>query len=246
MTNKQTFLITAALTCGLTVSTALGADIAANTARMQAMDKITGRVSEIDVPVGGITNFGTFSILVRKCVTKSPEETPENTAFVDIVDNYRTSEPVNIFKGWMFSSSPALNAVEHPIYDVWLLKCYDRPQSRGNLLTEQQLELRDTIPMQRLKKKASLTEPVENRLELPDDTDDDDITTSPSEASPAPNTENYTINVDETDTSASPAETEDNFIVEDDMIPEIEQILDLPQMVPTENPPVSTPEVTEE
>ena len=76
MTNKQTFLITAALTCGLTVSTALGADIAANTARMQAMDKITGRVSEIDVPVGGITNFGTFSILVRKCVTKSPEETP--------------------------------------------------------------------------------------------------------------------------------------------------------------------------
>ena len=246
MTNKQTFLITAALTCGLTVSTALGADIAANTARMQAMDKITGRVSEIDVPVGGITNFGTFSILVRKCVTKSPEETPENTAFVDIVDNYQTPDPVNIFKGWMFSSSPALNAVEHPIYDVWLLKCYDRPQSRGNLLTEQQLELRDTIPMQRLKKKASLTEPVENRLELPDNTDDDDITTSPSEASPAPNTENYTINVDETDTSASPAETEDNFIVEDDMIPEIEQIPDLPQMIPAEDSSVSTPEVTEE
>ncbi len=122
-------------------------DISANTARMQAMDKITGRVSEIDVPVNGITNFGSFSILVRKCVTKSPEETPENTAFVDVVDNYKTDNPVNIFKGWMFSSTPALNAVEHPIYDVWLLKCYNTTQNRGQILSDEQLALRDTIPM---------------------------------------------------------------------------------------------------
>lgn len=124
-------------------------NIAANTARMQAMDKITGRVSEIDVPVGGLANFGTFSILVRKCVTKSPEEAPENTAFVDVVDNYQTDNPVNIFKGWMFSSTPALNAVEHPIYDIWLLKCYNRPQDRAKLLSDEQLALRDTIPMSR-------------------------------------------------------------------------------------------------
>lgn len=127
-------------------------DIVTNTARMQAMDKITGRVSVIDVPVNGLANFGTFSILVRKCVTKSPEETPENTAFVDVVDNYKTDEPVNIFKGWMFSSTPALNAVEHPIYDVWLLKCYNSRNSAANILTEEQLSLRDSIPMVRHEK----------------------------------------------------------------------------------------------
>ena len=138
---------------GLAVSGEAAADdIVTNTARMQAMDKITGRVSMIDVPVNGLANFGTFSILVRKCVTKSPEETPENTAFVDVVDNYKTDEPVNIFKGWMFSSTPALNAVEHPIYDVWLLKCYNSQKSGANILTEEQLALRDTIPMVRHEK----------------------------------------------------------------------------------------------
>ena len=104
-----------------------------NTAHLQAMDKITGRVSELNVPVNGLANFGTFSILIRKCVTKSPEETPENTAFIDIVDNYKSQNPVNIFKGWMFSSTPGINGVEHPIYDIWLLKCYNSDSSKHQL-----------------------------------------------------------------------------------------------------------------
>ena len=124
-------------------------DIITNMAHLQAMDKITGRVSEVYVPVNGVSNFGTFSILVRKCVTKSPEETPENIAFIDIVDNYQTANPINIFKGWMFSSTPALNAVEHPIYDIWLLKCYNSASKPENTLTAEQLSLRDTIPMVR-------------------------------------------------------------------------------------------------
>ena len=148
MINKEKFLTSIALGC-LFLTKVYAADIAQNTARLQAMDKITGRVSEIDVPVNGLANYGTFSILVRKCVTKSAEETPENTAFIDIVDNYQTDHPVNIFKGWMFSSSPALNAVEHPIYDVWLLQCFNTKHSKENLLTEDQLALRDTIEMKR-------------------------------------------------------------------------------------------------
>ena len=120
-----------------------------NTAHLQAMDKITGRVSELNVPVNGLANFGTFSILVRKCVTKSPEETPENTAFIDIVDNYKSSNPINIFKGWMFSSTPGINGVEHPIYDIWLLKCYNSDKTKHKVLTEEQLKFRDEIPMVR-------------------------------------------------------------------------------------------------
>ena len=123
-----------------------------NTAHLQAMDKITGRVSELKVPVNGLANYGTFSILVRKCVTKSPEETPENTAFIDIIDNYKSSNPVNIFKGWMFSSTPGINGVEHPIYDIWLLKCYNSDQTKHQVLNEEQLKFRDEIPMVRQEK----------------------------------------------------------------------------------------------
>lgn len=118
-----------------------------NTARLQAMDKITGKVSELIVPVNGLANFGSFSILVRKCVTKPVDEVPEDTAFIDVVDNYNSANPVNIFKGWMFSSTPALNAVEHPIYDIWLLQCFNQKNDNKKILTEEQLALRDTIPM---------------------------------------------------------------------------------------------------
>ncbi len=146
-TSKISLVSAAALL--LSCGSAAAADIDTNTARMQAMDKITGKVSEIDVPVNGEAQFGSFSIVVRRCVTRSPEETPENTAFVDVVDNYKSDEPINIFKGWMLSSSPALNAVEHPIYDVWLLKCYDSDTKDKKLLSADELALRDEIPMQK-------------------------------------------------------------------------------------------------
>ncbi len=166
--NKTLLLSSATFLSACIIFSSQAADIAFNTARMQAMDKITGRVSEIDVPVNGLANFGTFSILVRKCVAKSPEETPENTAFVDVVDNYQGTDPVNIFKGWVFSSTPALNAIEHPIYDIWLLKCYNRPQERSKLLTPEQLNLRDTIPMIRPK-------PIEVSTDISLNDDKEDI-----------------------------------------------------------------------
>lgn len=122
------------------------AEIDTNIAQMQAMDKITGRVSVIDVPVNGSVNFGSFSIVVRACKTRPPEDTPENFAFVDVVDNYKTETPVNIFRGWMISSSPALNPVEHPIYDVWLLKCINGTVNPSKLLTKEELAKRDALP----------------------------------------------------------------------------------------------------
>ncbi len=166
------------------LSVAYGDDIAMNTARMQAMDKITGHVTEIDVPVNGIANFGSFSILARKCVTHSPEETPEDTAFIDVVDNYESDNPVNIFKGWMFSSTPALSAVEHPIYDVWLLKCYNNTKQNANiLLNEEQLALRDELPMVRQEKvKVSIGEISDmNNIE----TKDEDLPTIEADNNPS-------------------------------------------------------------
>ena len=121
--------------------------ITKNNAQMQAMDKITGRVSVINVPVNGVVEFGSLSIVVRSCKTRPAEEAPDNFAFVDITDKTLQGEEFNIFKGWMISSSPATHAVEHPIYDVWLLQCTDEKNNKKNILTEEQLSQRDNLPM---------------------------------------------------------------------------------------------------
>lgn len=145
---KNKFLGLATLVIGFAANT-IAAELPTNTAQMQAMDKITGKVSLIDVPVNSEVKFGSFSILVRDCKTRSPEETPENFAFVDVIDNTR-GEKINIFKGWMVSSSPALNAVEHPVYDVWLLRCINTDISKITMMSVEELIARDNIKMSRL------------------------------------------------------------------------------------------------
>lgn len=130
-----------------TILNAHAAEIDMNTARMQAMDKITGHVSVINVPVNGSITFGSLSIVVRSCKTRPVEETPENFAFIDISDKGLKGEETNVFKGWMLSSSPATNALEHPIYDVWLLQCLNTAVDAKELLSEEQLAKRDNLPM---------------------------------------------------------------------------------------------------
>ena len=98
---------------------------AMDTAILRGMDKITGRVMQIEMPIGVTIHYGTLELVVRTCRKRPPEETPEAAAFLDISE-VRNNEPaVNYFRGWMFASSPALSAMEHPIYDIWLLDCAD-------------------------------------------------------------------------------------------------------------------------
>jgi hypothetical protein len=90
---------------------------------MQGLDKITARISRFDAPVGQAVKFGTLSIVVRDCEKSAPEDRPENAAFVQIYETRPGEEQHRLFSGWMFSSSPALSALEHPVYDVNLLEC---------------------------------------------------------------------------------------------------------------------------
>ena len=90
---------------------------------MQGLDKITARISRFDTPVAKPVNFGTLSIVVRDCEKSAPEERPENAAFIEVTENRPGEEKRRLFSGWMFSSSPALSALEHPVYDVNLLEC---------------------------------------------------------------------------------------------------------------------------
>jgi hypothetical protein len=104
-------------------SAALSAMIPEPTAILQGLDKISARVSQIEAPVGGSVKFGTLSILVRDCEQSRPEDAPENAAFVQIYETPPGEETKRLFSGWMFSSSPALSGLEHPVYDVTLLGC---------------------------------------------------------------------------------------------------------------------------
>lgn len=113
---KKLFLL--ALLCAVSVE---AKDIVADTAVLRTMDKITGRVQKIEVGIGEQVQVGTLTILVEKCLKKPPEETPENAAFLTITDEDAPQKPV--FHGWMFSSNPALSAMEHPVYDIWVVDC---------------------------------------------------------------------------------------------------------------------------
>ncbi len=95
---------------------------------LQTLDKVTARVNTIEVRVGTTVRFGTLLIRVTHCDKRPPEETPESTAFLEIAEQRPGEQPVLTFAGWMFASSPALNALEHPVYDVWVLDCKERIQ----------------------------------------------------------------------------------------------------------------------
>ena len=90
---------------------------------MQGLDKVTARVSTFEAPLGATVQFGTLEITVKSCDRTPPEEPPESAVLLEVMEN-RPDEPLSeLFIGWMFSSSPALSALEHPVYDVWVLEC---------------------------------------------------------------------------------------------------------------------------
>ena len=90
---------------------------------LQGLDKTTARVSTIEAPLDRPARFGTLQIVARACHKKPPTETPESTAFLEIVDIRPDSPAIPVFTGWMFASSPAVSAMEHPVYDVWVVDC---------------------------------------------------------------------------------------------------------------------------
>ena len=89
---------------------------------IQGLDKITARIQTFEVDVGQTHKFGVLDIFVERCVFSKPIFKPESLAFIKIKDNSDRLSEVK-FSGWMFASSPALNVLENPVYDVSILAC---------------------------------------------------------------------------------------------------------------------------
>lgn len=90
---------------------------------LRALDKTTGRAIDISAPAGVAVPFGSLAITVRFCYTVPPEEPPETSAFIQIDDGKPGEQKKRVFSGWMFASTPALNGLEHAVYDVWVITC---------------------------------------------------------------------------------------------------------------------------
>lgn len=97
---------------------------------IQALDKVTAETLRFEAAVGRPVRYKTLIFTVRACERSAPDEATEDAAaYVEVLSQPRAEPgrpvlpPKQAFKGWMYASSPALNPLEHPVYDAWLITC---------------------------------------------------------------------------------------------------------------------------
>lgn len=90
---------------------------------VHALDKITGRAKVLYLPLNRQIRYATLLLTARSCYSTPDSETPETSAFLQIEERRADRPPRMVFSGWMYASTPGLNGMEHPLYDVWAIKC---------------------------------------------------------------------------------------------------------------------------
>ena len=105
------------------VAPAEAATISNPIAAFSGLDKITGRITNFDVYMDETVQFGALQITPRVCYTRPPTETQRTSVFLEVDQVSLKGGSARIFTGWMFADSPALNAIDHPVYDIWLVDC---------------------------------------------------------------------------------------------------------------------------
>ncbi|MFO1069819.1 MAG: DUF2155 domain-containing protein [Geminicoccaceae bacterium] len=90
---------------------------------LQALDKVTARTTILTLELDRPVQYGSLTIVARTCLETPPTEPPESAAFLEITSTEPGKPAKAEFTGWMLASSPALSALEHPVYDVWVLDC---------------------------------------------------------------------------------------------------------------------------
>ncbi len=110
------------------------------------LDKITGQITTFEVPIDEVRRFGALNVRPRVCNSRPVTVEPKTTAFVEVDENLLTGGTKRIFSGWMLAESPGLNAVEHPVYDVWLTGCRDPNRARQQELEEGVGRDNDIVP----------------------------------------------------------------------------------------------------
>ena len=92
---------------------------------IKILDKISSKNTLLKLKNGELIKFKNLAIKSLKCKNSEFDDNPEITAYIQVSDlTNKNNDEVYVFNGWMFSSSPSLTPFDHPVYDVWLLRCY--------------------------------------------------------------------------------------------------------------------------
>jgi hypothetical protein len=119
----QSNLVALAVSACVAVPCARADRIDNKVAVFSALDKVTATIKTLTVPLNETREFGALKVTPRVCYSRPPTEQPKTTSFVEVQEVQLDGQEKKIFSGWMFAESPGLNAVEHPVFDVWLTGC---------------------------------------------------------------------------------------------------------------------------
>ena len=92
---------------------------------IKILDKVSSKTNLLKLTIGEEKKFQNLLIKSLKCKNSEFDDNPEITSYIQVKDlNNKDNDEVFIFNGWTFSSSPTINPFDHPVYDIWLIKCY--------------------------------------------------------------------------------------------------------------------------
>ena len=93
--------------------------------QIKILDKVSSKNNKLEIKIGEEKKFKNLLIKVLKCKNSEFDDNPEITAYLQVKDiSNKSNDEVFVFNGWTFSSSPSLKPFDHPVYDIWLIKCY--------------------------------------------------------------------------------------------------------------------------
>ena len=96
-----------------------------NLVEIKILDKVSSKTSQLSLSIGEEKRFENLIIKVLKCKNSEFDDNPEVTAYMQVQDiTLKNNDKVFVFNGWTFSSSPSVSLFDHPVYDIWLIKCY--------------------------------------------------------------------------------------------------------------------------
>ena len=123
LAGRAVFAVLAACALALPATSVRAAPLKNEVAVFAALDKVTGRIQHLEIPINQTVEFGALKVTPRICNSRALTEKPETASFVEVDEVKLTGEQQRIFTGWMFAESPGLHAVEHPVFDVGLTSC---------------------------------------------------------------------------------------------------------------------------
>ena len=93
--------------------------------QIKILDKVSSKNSKLEIEIGKEKKFKNLLIKALKCKNSEFDDNPEITAYLQVKDiSDKSNDEVFVFNGWTFSSSPSIKPFDHPVYDIWLTKCY--------------------------------------------------------------------------------------------------------------------------